>query len=151
MKKIGKMFLIFLLFIGLTLVSNLFVSTDTDDEKKESAIVTKKYVRDGLEISAEEAKREEEEIKKKLGYHEDIHTAIESSKIYPVTELKEVLKTIENDEKIIVYGVVAYEKGFEQFSVAPLLKKKDEETGKTLYSEPWMLQGETHEAMENIE
>lgn len=132
----------------LVLTSCLSINTNTGDKsnQEDSEVVEIKVVRDGVELSEAEVKREEEKLKESLGYHEDIKTAIENSELYPIAELKEVLKTVENDDKIIVYGVIAYEKGYEQFTIMPLLKKKDEETGEFLYSEPWMTPSETHES-----
>src|SRR5699024_9646517 len=62
--------------------------------------------------------------------------------------LKEVLKTIENDEKIIIYGIVSYPEGYENFAVIPLLKKKEAKSDKVLYSEPLRNSEVSYEAYE---
>ncbi len=133
MKKKLIVFILSLLTILMLLTSCIKIDTSSDKPKEE-------YTRNGVKMTKEEAEKFDKEMRENLNYYEDIYTAIENNRLGDEMgielELKEVLKTIENDEKIIIYGIVKYPKGYENFAVIPLLKKKEEGNNKVLYSEP---------------
>src|SRR5699024_7971101 len=91
-------------------------------------------------MNKKEEEKFDKEIRENLNYYEDIYTAIENNRLGDNMgvdlELIEVLKTIENDEKIIIYGILCHPLGYENFTVIPLLKKKEKNSDKFLYSEP---------------
>src|SRR5699024_3917486 len=128
-----KIIILLLLILSLILMS--CIETDTSSNKPKE-----KYMRDGIKMSKEEAEKFDKEMRENLNYYEDIYTAIENNRLGNEMgrdlKLKEVLKTIENDEKIIIYGILEHPAGHENFAVIPLLKKNEVESDKILYSEP---------------
>ncbi|HLR35795.1 MAG TPA: hypothetical protein VK071_10785 [Tissierellales bacterium] len=128
-----KIIILLLLILSLILTSCVKIDTSSNKPKE-------KYMRDGIKMSKEEAEKFDKEIRENLNYYEDIYTAIENNRLGNEMgrdlKLKEVLKTIENDEKIIIYGILEHPAGYENFAVIPLLKKNEVESDKILYSEP---------------